>query len=145
MMVSNYCRYYDEGGRVVIADKKIVRLNNEYTTQQLNQMQAGSKKSRKRGYLAMILVVIILVMMLPTINLIKSYQVLQSRRILKLKSEKQSAQLDRKLAIKKANIDKLQDPTFIAKYARAKYLYSKDGEKIFPISELSDGGVTEKK
>lgn len=75
----------------------------------------------------------------------KSYQVLQSRRVLRIKSEEQSTQLDRQLAIKKANIDKLQDPTFVAKYARAKYLYSKDGEKIFPISELSDGGVTDKK
>lgn len=131
--------------REVIANKKIVRLNNQYTTQQLNQMQADSKKTPKRGYLAMILIVIILVMMLPTINLVKSYQVLQSRRALRIKSEKQSTQLDRQLAIKKANIDKLQDPTFISKYARAKYLYSKDGEKIFPISELSDGGVTDKK
>lgn len=131
--------------RVVIANKKIVRLNNEYTTQQLNQMQEVTHKNPKRRYLAMILIVIILVMMLPTINLIKSYQVLQSRRTLKIKSEKQSAQLDRQLAIKKANIDKLQDPTFIEKYARAKYLYSKDGEKVFPISELSDGGVTDKK
>ena len=74
--------------RVVIANKKIVRLNNEYTTQQLNQMQEVTHKNPKRRYLAMILIVIILVMMLPTINLIKSYQVLQSRRTLKIKSEK---------------------------------------------------------
>ena len=49
--------------------------------------------------------------------------------------------LDKQLAIEKANIAKLKDPIFIEKYARLRY-YSKDGEKVFLIPELSDGGVT---
>ena len=54
--------------------KKIVRLNNEFTTQQLNQMQQTNKQVPKRRYLGLILVAVILVMVLPTINLVKSYQ-----------------------------------------------------------------------
>ena len=70
-------------------------------------------------------------MMLPTINLVKSYQTLQSRRALQVKYDKKSAQLDQQLVIKKAN------------YARAKFSYSKQDEKVFPIPDLSDGGVTD--
>lgn len=35
----------------------------------------------------------------------------------------------------KSQITKLQDPEYIARYAREKYLYSKDGEIIFRIEE----------
>lgn len=121
--------------------KKIVRLNNEFTTQQLNQMQQTNKQVPKRRYLSLILVVVILVMVLPTINLVKSYQTLQSRLELKAKYEEKSVVLDKQLAIEKADIAKLKDPIFIEKFARLRY-YSKDGEKVFLIPELSDSGVT---
>lgn len=121
--------------------KKIVRLNNEFTTQQLNQMQQTNKQVPKRRYLGLILVAVILVMVLPTINLVKSYQTLQRRLELKAKYEEKSVVLDKQLAIEKADIAKLKDPIFIEKYARLRY-YSKDGEKVFLIPELSDGGVT---
>ena len=121
--------------------KKIVRLNNEFTTQQLNQIQQINNQVPKRRYLGLILVAVMLVMVLPTINLVKSYQTLQSRLELKAKYEEKSVVLDKQLAIEKANIAKLKDPIFIEKYARLRY-YSKDGEKVFLIPELSDGGVT---
>ena len=121
--------------------KKIVRLNNEFTTQQLNQIQQINNQVPKRRYSGLILVAVILVMVLPTINLVKSYQTLQSRLELKAKYEEKSVVLDKQLAIEKANIAKLKDPIFIEKYARLRY-YSKDGEKVFLIPELSDGGVT---
>ena len=121
--------------------KKIVRLNNEFTTQQLNQIQQTNNQVPKRRYLGLILVAVILVMVLPTINLVKSYQTLQSSLELKAKYEEKSVVLDKQLAIEKANIAKLKDPIFIEKYARLRY-YSKDGEKVFLIPELSDGGVT---
>ena len=121
--------------------KKIVRLNNEFTTQQLNQIQQINNQVPKRRYLGLILVAVILVMVLPTINLVKSYQTLQSRLELKAKYEEKAVVLDKQLAIEKANIAKLKDPIFIEKYARLRY-YSKDGEKVFLIPELSDGGVT---
>lgn len=128
-----------------MAGKKIVRLNNEFTTQQLNAIQATAPKSPKRRYLGLILVATILVMLLPTINLVKSYETLQSRQELKVKYEKKSASLDKQIAVKKADVIKLKDPIFVEKYARARYSYSKDGEKIFPIPDLADGGITKLK
>ena len=101
--------------------KKIVRLNNEFTAQQLNRIQTNNKQVPKRRYLGLILVAVILVMILPTINLVKSYQTLQSRLELKAEYEKKSDALDKQLAIEKADIVKLKDPIFIEKYARLRY------------------------
>lgn len=47
--------------------------------------------------------------------------------------EKQLEELKEKEAILKVDADKLQDPDYIARYAREKYLYSKDGEFILQI------------
>lgn len=121
--------------------KKVVRLNNDYTTQQLKKIESTNKQVNKRRYLGLILVAVILVMVLPTINLVRSYQTLQSRLALKAEYEKKSTVLDKQLAIEKVNISKLKDPVFVEKYARVRY-YSKDGEKVFLIPELSDGGVS---
>ena len=79
--------------------KKIVRLNNEFTAQQLNRIQTNNKQVPKRRYLGLILVAVILVMILPTINLVKSYQTLQSRLELKAEYEKKSDALEKQLAI----------------------------------------------
>ena len=35
-------------------------------------------------------------------------------------------------------VDKLQDPEYVAKYAREKYLYTKDGELIIDIENSSN-------
>jgi cell division protein DivIC len=44
--------------------------------------------------------------------------------------ENQSAQL-------KSDVNKLQDPDYVARYAREKYLYTKDGELIIRIPKSS--------
>ncbi len=45
------------------------------------------------------------------------------------------ADLKDKEAALRVDVDKLQDPDYIARYAREKYLYSKDGEFIIKIPE----------
>lgn len=55
------------------------------------------------------------------------------RETSKLKSELNSA-LEKESELK-SQISKLQDPEYIAKYAREKYLYSKDGEIIIRIED----------
>jgi cell division protein DivIC len=118
-------------------ENKVVRLNNTHTKTQVNPMPR-----LKRQYLGLILIAVILVMILPSINLVKSYQTLQSRQELKAEYEKKSEVLAQQLAIQKENIAKFKDPIFVEKYVRARYSYSKDGEKVFSIPELLDGGIT---
>ena len=35
------------------------------------------------------------------------------------------------------DVKKLQDPEYVAKYAREKYLYTKDGEYVIDLSDLN--------
>lgn len=49
--------------------------------------------------------------------------------------EKEYANLVKKEELLEKEVSKLQDPDYIAKYAREKYLYSKDGEFIIKIVE----------
>lgn len=53
-------------------------------------------------------------------------------------TEKLSSQYDELLTEEsnlKSEVNKLQDPDYIARYARENYLYSKDGEKIIRVVE----------
>ena len=49
--------------------------------------------------------------------------------------EKKYANLISEEELLEKEVNKLQDPEYIAKYAREKYLYSKDGEYIIKIVE----------
>ena len=49
--------------------------------------------------------------------------------------EKELISLKNKEKTVKVDANKLQDPDYIARYAREKYLYSKDGEFILKIPE----------
>ena len=49
--------------------------------------------------------------------------------------EDQLVQLKEKEDELRLDADKLQDPDYVARYAREKYLYSKDGEFIIKIPE----------
>lgn len=51
------------------------------------------------------------------------------------KLEKELISLKNKEKKLKVDANKLQDPDYIARYAREKYLYSKDGEFILKIPE----------
>lgn len=61
-------------------------------------------------------------------------------KILKMKEEKESleselVELQEKEKLLHSDVKKLEDPEYVARYAREKYLYSKDGELIIRIPD----------
>lgn len=65
---------------------------------------------------------------------------LDLKRIHDMKVIKRELSLERELLLEKeeeiqADIKRLSDPLYIARYAREKYLYSKDGEIILRIKD----------
>ena len=62
------------------------------------------------------------------VDIIKKYQE-------KSNLEKELVELKNKEAALQVDVQKLQDPDYVARYAREKYLYSKDGEFIIRIPE----------
>jgi len=49
--------------------------------------------------------------------------------------EDQLVRLEEEEKVLASDIQKLEDPTYIARYAREKYLYSKDGELIIRLPD----------
>lgn len=92
------------------------------------------RKKTRRKILLLLLVYIVL-------GVILSYNVgSTSIEIIKKNSEKKKfvtelAELKEKEEELKATVTKLQDPDYVARYAREKYLYSKDGEIIIRIPD----------
>lgn len=62
------------------------------------------------------------------------YQIYQKSKE-KKEFENQLIELKDKEEELKATVTKLQDPDYVARYAREKYLYSKDGEIIIRIPD----------
>lgn len=94
-------------------------------------MAKTQKKSRRRIVFLGLGSVIVIVATTFTIGKywIEIYDKYQEKKEL----EKQLISLKNKEKELKVDADKLQDPDYIARYAREKYLYSKDGEFILKI------------
>lgn len=85
-----------------------------------------TKKSKRRVLL--IFVVTIVLSSLLLVNLFSVWNQLLEKRKEKLFYIEQLAKLEEENAYLKVEVEKLQDPDYVARYAREQYLYSKDGE-----------------
>jgi len=90
-----------------------------------------AKKNTKRLLLLGFGSIVIIIVTTFTIGRywVDIYEKYQERKVLEQKLE----ELKEKEAILRVDADKLQDPDYIARYAREKYLYSKEGEIILQM------------
>lgn len=117
--------------------KEVIYLNNNYT----NQGQNVPNPPQKRRHLGLILLAAILLLTMASMSLIRSYENLQKQVSLQNKATAQSKSLDESISLKSSEVKKLNDPDFLAKYARSAYNYSEPNEKIFNAPGLADGGT----
>ena len=95
---------------------------------------AKKKKKKKMG--PFFLCVFSLAMIIFTTYTVGKYWVtIYSKYKEKKELTKELASLKDKESELKADVEKLQDKDYIARYAREKYYYSKDGEYILRIPE----------
>jgi len=100
---------------------------------------SGKKKNKKKVHVRIML----FFMIFGTITLYLSYNFFSNiDKIIEINNEKKI--LESKLANLQteenelnSDIKKLEDPEYIARYAREKYMYSKDGEIIIRIPDES--------
>lgn len=115
----------------------IVQLNNQYIKDE-NQRQRflEEENQKKNRFMGWILIVIMLLFILPTYNLIKSYAHLQDqhKQVTKLTKDYNTLTSNTKSEQEFAN--RLKNEDYVKKYARAKYYLSKKGETIYPIPSL---------
>ncbi|MGT2757636.1 FtsB family cell division protein [Streptococcus ovuberis] len=116
---------------------KVLQLNNSFIQEERSKRQSVHlEKQRKNRFMGMILILIIFLFTLPAYNLLQSYEQLLGRRE-KLAEMKTSYQaLEKRVEEEQSLVKKLSDKDYVAKYVRAKYHYSKDGEFVYTIPSL---------
>ena len=97
-------------------------------------MVTNMKKNKfaKRRMFVLFLVFVCLIGYMGYITFNYWNQILANKKIKKELEEKYNNLLSEK-EILESDVVKLQDPNYAAKYAREKYLYTKDGELIIKI------------
>ncbi|MBE6157732.1 MAG: septum formation initiator family protein [Firmicutes bacterium] len=95
----------------------------------------SKKKSKKRKRLFSLVLISLAIIGFTTFTIGKYWVEIYDKYREKKELEKEYVTLKEKEAELKVDANKLQDPDYIARYAREKYLYSKDGEFILKIPE----------
>lgn len=115
----------------------IVQLSNQYINDENTKKRYVEEENRKRNrFMGWILIVVMLLFILPTYNLVKSYQTLQERKEQVVSLQKSYDKLVVETVAEKLLADRLKDDTYVEKYARAKYYLSRSGETIYPLPNL---------
>jgi cell division protein DivIC len=118
---------------------RVLRLNNDYTNEQLKKQQPITPHRR---YLGLILVTVVIVLTVPTYGLIQSYQSLQSARNSLATTTAQSKQTDYQASSDQQLIKNMRNNFYIEKFARSQYAYSLPGEKLFTTPSSGLGNST---
>ena len=96
-------------------------------------MKKVSRKAKRRmGLLTCFLIAVIV--LLGTSFFSNWSSIMKNKREVQALNEKYNDLLDEESSLK-SEVAKLQDPDYVARYAREKYLYSKSGEIIIRIPE----------
>ena len=117
--------------------KNIVQMNNRYIQDEHQRRKYQNEEQKKQNrFMGWVLILIILLFILPTYNLAQSYQTLQKRKQQYVQLQEQYQQTLEEKEYQQDIVEKLKDDEYAAKYARAKYSFSKDGEYIYTIPNL---------
>ena len=98
-------------------------------------MAKTKTKAKSRRRMLFLGLTSIIVIVATTFTIGKYWIEIYNKYQEKNRLEKELVSLKNKEKKLKMDANKLQDPDYIARYAREKYLYSKDGEFILKIPE----------
>ena len=96
-----------------------------------------NKRMKRKAKIRMLLGFLIFGSIIATLsyNLINNVNKINQMKKEKVFLEEQILALQEEEKVLKNDIQKLEDPSYVARYAREKYLYSKEGEYIIRIPE----------
>ncbi|MGT2712418.1 FtsB family cell division protein [Streptococcus oriscaviae] len=115
----------------------ILQINNQFIQDELQKTKTyQQEKRRKNRFMASILILVIFLFILPTYNLVESYNTLKKNEAKLVELQKHHEELSQEKKVEEALLKKLQDEDYAAKYIRARYQFSKDGEIVYNIPGL---------
>ena len=117
--------------------RNIVQLNNQYIQDEAQRRRyLEEERQKKNRFMGWVLILVILLFILPTYNLVQSYQTLLERREKLVELQKKYDELSKEKDYQANLAKRLKDDDYAAKYARSKYFYAKEGETIYNIPDL---------
>ena len=117
--------------------KNIVQLNNQYIQDENQRRRYLEEERRKKNrFMGWVLILVMLLFILPTYNLVQSYQTLLEKRQKLIKLQEKYDELSKEKDYQENLSERLKDDDYAAKYARSKYFYAKEGETIYNIPDL---------
>ncbi len=96
-------------------------------------MAKGSKNKKTKRRIIFLGLGSFIIIIVTTFSIGRYWVEILAKYQEKKQLEKKLTSLKEKEEALKVDADKLQDPDYIARYAREKYLYSKDGEFILRL------------
>lgn len=116
---------------------KILQLNNSFIQSERRKTQTQfEERQQKNRFMGAILVLVIFLFVLPTYNLVETYINLQQQEKKLIELKQNYADLTKEQKLEAEMIEKLKNEDYVAKYVRAKYQYSKEGEFVYNIPGL---------
>ena len=117
-----------------IVQLNIIKYINDENTKKRYMEEENRKRNRFMGWIFDF--VVMLLFILPTYNLVKSYQTLQERKDKVVSLQKTYDNLVVETDAEKVLANRLKDENYVEKYARAKYYLSRSGETVYPLPNL---------
>lgn len=116
----------------------MMAANTRNVKKSSNKVVKKSNKKSNTGYIAFLLlaVIVFIIILISTVfgDVVQIYNNNKEAKEL----EKRKTELLEEEDSLNSEVIKLQDPNYVARYAREKYLYTKDGEKILTIIDAKD-------
>ncbi|MGQ7462747.1 FtsB family cell division protein [Streptococcus suis] len=116
---------------------KILQLNNSFIQSERRKTQTQfEERQQKNRFMGAILVLVIFLFVLPAYNLVGTYTDLQQQEQKLVELKNNYDELTKEQKQEAEMIEKLKNEEYAAKYVRAKYQYSKEGEFVYNIPGL---------
>ena len=116
------------------SNKKIELLQTDYAKEQFAKFE---KERRQVVFRRRRLVAFLAIFAIVGIQMFNDQMRLQKLKEYKAETVAEQKEAEQKVASLERDVALLQDDEYVAKLARSRFFYSKDGEKIYPV--LPDG------
>jgi cell division protein DivIC len=120
------------------SNKKIELLQNDYAKEQFAKFEKERRQVVfRRRRLVAFFVAALAIFAVVGIQMFNDQMRLQKLKEYKAETVAEQKEAEQKVASLERDVALLQDDEYVAKLARSRFFYSKDGEKIYPV--LPDG------
>ncbi|MGG5334079.1 FtsB family cell division protein [Enterococcus casseliflavus] len=120
------------------SNKKIELLQTEYAKEQFAKFEKERRQVVfRRRRLVAFFVAALAIFAVVGIQMFNDQMRLQKLKEYKAETVAEQKEAEQKVASLERDVALLQDDEYVAKLARSRFFYSKDGEKIYPV--LPDG------